>query len=80
MKIYKLRLSKNQIEKFCAFAVMYHINILCSWSEETFFDTIIFLIISDVGGGGITTEEKCRLISEHYSNSILNDKPVNETT
>lgn len=70
MKLYLMKFSKNRLNEFAVFCSLYAINILFAWHDETLFETNFFIYINDAPGSGITSEEKARLISEHYSQSI----------
>lgn len=54
----------------CKFIATYHIAIIHSWMESGLFSDEHTFIITDRGSGGITTEEKARLIEENFSKHI----------
>lgn len=75
MKIYIIKLKESQITEFFVFCVTYHIRNVANWTKETggfFSDTSFYFVVSDLGSGGITQEEKARLITETYSNNFQN--------
>jgi hypothetical protein len=70
MKIYWMQFSENQVSNFIRFCAKYSISIFFTWHEEGFLSQTFFATVCDAGDGKITTEEKARLIEEHYKNSI----------
>lgn len=61
----------GKITDFINFAITYNIAIYFTWVEVGFFDEKTFHVsITDQPDGKISTEEKARLITENYSNSI----------
>lgn len=77
MKIYLLRVSETDFLKLCKYLVLYHIQTVTSWrTENVLFNNSHFLVVTDRGSGGITTEEKERLIVENQIATILNMEEI----
>lgn len=71
MKVYLLKINPNQLSKLVSFLTVYSIITVLTFSEENLFDKIVFTFITDKGSGGVTQEEKERLIKENYGKQIV---------
>lgn len=79
--IFIIRLREEQLNNFLLFTDTYSIKSLGNWTKEveTFFSSRVdyFFGLSVMPSGGVTKEEKIRLIQEHYSKEIINIiKPI----
>lgn len=73
MKTVILKFHPGKAKKIADFLNTYHIETILSWSEAGFWENTVIAIVSPKAGGGITGEEKERLINENLSSYIVTE-------